>query len=89
MIDLLHQLASDGELVVARGAEDVEAALREGPLAAILHFEGAEPVDPGLASLETFYERGLRSLGLVWSRPNAFAEGVAFGFPATPDTARA
>ena len=86
MIDLLHQLASDGELVVARGAEDVEAALREGPLAAILHFEGAEPVDPGLASLETFYERGLRSLGLVWSRPNAFAEGVAFGFPATPDT---
>jgi membrane dipeptidase len=86
MIDLLHELASDGELVVARDPEDVEAALGEGLLAAILHFEGAEPVDPGLASLETFYGRGLRSLGLVWSRPNAFAEGVTFAFPSTPDT---
>ena len=30
--------------------------------------------------------RGLRSVGLVWSRPNAFAEGVPFRFPASPDT---
>ena len=28
---------------------------------------------------------GLRSLGLVWSRPNAFATGVSFAFPGTPD----
>ena len=28
---------------------------------------------------------GLRSLGLVWSRPNAFATGVPFGFPGSPD----
>ena len=30
--------------------------------------------------------RGLRSIGIVWSRPNAFAEGVPFQFPASPDT---
>ncbi len=83
MIKLLHSL--DG-VVVARGVEDVEAALGDGPLAAILHFEGAEPIDPGLESLPEYYERGLRSLGPVWSRPNAFAEGVAFRFPSTPDT---
>ena len=28
---------------------------------------------------------GLRSLGLVWSRPNAFATGVPFAFPGSPD----
>ena len=28
---------------------------------------------------------GLRSLGLVWSRRNAFATGVPFGFPGSPD----
>lgn len=57
-----------------------------GRVGAILHLEGAEPLAEDLSDLETWYDRGLRSLGLVWSRPNAFAEGVPFGFPASPDT---
>jgi membrane dipeptidase len=48
--------------------------------------EGAEPLAPDLSDLERWYERGLRSVGLVWSRPNAFAEGVPFRFPSSPDT---
>lgn len=32
-----------------------------------------------------FYAAGLRSLGLVWSRPNIFAQGVPLRFPGTPD----
>jgi membrane dipeptidase len=55
-------------------------------LAAVAHFEGAEPIDPHLDSLPVYYEAGLRSLGLVWSRPNAFGHGVPFGFPQSPDT---
>jgi membrane dipeptidase len=43
-------------------------------------------VDPELESLEALYERGLRSIGIVWSRPNAFAHGVPFAFPSSPDT---
>ena len=39
-----------------------------------------------LRSRSAWYERGLRSLGIVWSRPNAFGEGVPFRFPASPDT---
>jgi membrane dipeptidase len=31
------------------------------------------------------YAAGLRSIGPVWSRPNAFAHGVPFRFPSTPD----
>jgi len=85
LIDLLDELSSSGEVRVARSANGVEAALNGGPLAAILHFEGAEPIEPGLENLGGFYERGLRSLGPVWSRPNAFAEGVPFRFPSTPD----
>jgi membrane dipeptidase len=57
-----------------------------GEIAAIVHFEGAEALAPDLSDLEAWYERGLRSVGLVWSRPNAFAEGVPFAFPGTPDT---
>jgi membrane dipeptidase len=85
MVDLLDQLAAGGDVRVARTAADVEAAVDRGPLTAILHFEGAEPVEPGLGNLAELYERGLRSVGLVWSRPNAFATGVPFRFPSTPN----
>jgi membrane dipeptidase len=59
---------------------------RDGEIAAIVHMEGAEAIAPDLSNLESWYERGLRSIGLVWSRPNAFAEGVPFRFPGSPDT---
>jgi membrane dipeptidase len=72
------------ELPVVR-ATSVED-FREGQVTAIVHMEGAEPLAADLSDLERWYERGLRSVGLVWSRPNAFAEGVPFRFPSSPDT---
>lgn len=62
------------------------ADFRPGRVAAILHLEGAEPIDPDLSNLGAWHERGLRSVGLVWSRANAFAEGAPFRFPSSPDT---
>lgn len=80
------EAASAGRLKVVRTAAELEACLASGVLAAILHFEGAEMIDPGLEALEVFYQAGLRSLGPVWSRPNAFGHGVPFAFPRSPDT---
>jgi len=77
---------SDGQVRVVRTIEDLTTCLHEDIFAAILHFEGAEAIDPELDALEIFYQAGLRSLGIVWSRPNAFAHGVPFGFPRSPDT---
>ena len=77
---------SEGQLKVVRSAGELGICLREGVLAAILHFEGAEAIDPGLDALEVFYQAGLRSLCIVWSRPNVFAHGVPFKFPHSPDT---
>ena len=62
------------------------ADFRAGDITAIVHMEGAEAIAPDLSNLESWYERGLRSIGLVWSRPNEFAEGVPFRFPSGPDT---
>jgi membrane dipeptidase len=56
-----------------------------GRVAAIMHLEGADPLAPDLSDLHSWYERGLRSLGIVWSRPNAFGHGVPFRFPGSPD----
>ena len=69
-----------------RAADELDDCLREGVLAAVLHFEGAEAIDPKLDALLVFYQAGLRSLGIVWSRPNAFGYGVPFKFPSSPDT---
>jgi membrane dipeptidase len=77
---------SRGELTIVRDVAGVRRCMKEGKIAAVLHFEGAEPIDPALNALEVFYRTGLRSLGLVWSRPNAFADGVPFAFPSSPDT---
>ena len=60
--------------------------MRDGVLAAVVHFEGAEPIDPRLDALEFFYAAGLCSLGPVWSRPNDFGEGVPYLYPHSPDT---
>lgn len=83
----LLDLERRGEVVVARSIADVDAARDGGtPAAAVMHLEGAEAIDCGLADLDAWYERGLRSLGPVWSRSNGFAHGVPFRFPSTPDT---
>lgn len=85
--DRLLDLERRGEIVVARSIAEIDAAEdADRPPAAVMHLEGAEAIDPGLELLESWYERGLRSLGPVWSRPNAFAHGVPFRFPSSPDT---
>ena len=88
MMALLFRLEaeSQGQLKVVRATSEIENCLHNGILAAILHFEGAEAIDADLDALEVFYQAGLRSLGIVWSRPNIFAHGVPFGFPRSPDT---
>jgi membrane dipeptidase len=75
-----------GHVRIARGPGDLDAARADGVLAAVAHIEGAEAVDTGLHALELLHAAGLRSLGPVWSRPNAFAHGVPFAFPCSPDT---
>jgi len=77
---------SEGQVKVVRTVDELAACLQQGVLAAVLHFEGAQAIDPALDALYVFYEAGLRSLGIVWSRPNAFAHGVHFKFPSSPDT---
>ena len=77
---------AERDLFLVRTVAELKRCLAGEEVGAILHLEGAEPVEPGLGNLEAWYERGLRSLGIVWSRPNAFGHGVPFRFPGTPDT---
>jgi len=76
---------SQGKLHMARTAEEARRALAGGSVAAVCHMEGAEAIDGELHALDLYYEAGLRSLGITWSRSNRFGCGVPFGFNRTPD----
>ncbi len=80
-LDRLFEMieASRGAICLVRSVADLEACLAGRAFGAILHFEGAEAIDPEFAFLRVAYRLGLRSLGLTWSRPNIFAEGVGPG----------
>jgi membrane dipeptidase len=77
-----------GAVRVARGIADIDDAFTDPASlpVAVLHLEGAEAIDPELEALDQWYAAGLRSLGPVWSRENAFGYGVPFISPSSPDT---
>ncbi|MCI2394056.1 dipeptidase [Aliiroseovarius sediminis] len=84
-IAILFDLQDRGALTVCRTAGQIREVLAAGKMAAILHIEGAEAIDPDLYTLEVLYQAGLRSIGPVWSRPTIFGHGVPFRYPSTPD----
>ncbi len=88
MIGLFHRLVAEvpgGGFRHCLTCADITQAMADGVIAGVLHMEGAEAIGADLSGLDELYAQGLRSLGPVWSRPNAFGEGVPFAWPATPD----
>ena len=85
-IAILQQLERHQALKICRSTADIRTAMAAGTIAAILHMEGAEAIDPDLVMLDRLHDIGLRSLGPVWSRPTIFGHGVPFAFPSSPDT---
>ena len=90
MMDLRDAIfaRAGGAVTACHTVAEMRAAMAAGSLAFITHIEGAEAIKPDLSNLQDFYDRGLRSIGPVWSRPNAFGVGVPFRFPSSPDTGR-
>lgn len=83
---ILKRLERQGPLKICRTAADIRTSMQSGIMAAVMHMEGAEAIDPDFHTLEVLHSAGLRSLGLVWSRPTIYGHGVPFRFPSSPDT---
>jgi membrane dipeptidase len=81
-----------GVLVVVLGRDAIarlefslgQQSLKKGVLASVLHIEGAEAIDQNFEILDVLYEAGLRSLGSVWSRPNASGMACRSAVPLRP-----
>ncbi|ASJ71834.1 dipeptidase [Granulosicoccus antarcticus] len=82
---ILMRLQELGAVEICTSVKSLRQCFKTDRLAAVLHLEGCEAIDPEFHALDVLYAAGLRSLGPVWSRPTVFGEGVPFRFPATPD----
>ena len=78
--------AGNGRVAITCDAFDLEQQLEDEVFSMVLGIEGAAAVSPDLSDLQEYYDRGIRVLNPVWSRPNAFGYGVPFSFPRSPDT---
>lgn len=87
MLALLHRAARelDGFRVVTT-PDGLDACFDGDAVGAVAHVEGAEAVAPDLSNLDFLHAAGVRSLGVVWSRPNEFGHGVPFEYPSDNDT---
>ncbi len=65
MIGHLMWMERTGTLTICRSAAELRATVAAGRIAAILHFEGAEPIGDDLDALHLWHAVGLRSLGPV------------------------
>lgn len=85
-VGIARRLQAAGLIRLCTDVAGIEAAMAAGDIAAVLHLEGAECIDPELLVLDALHGMGLRSLGPVWSRPTIWGEGVPFGYDRDGDT---
>lgn len=64
------------DLAICGNAAQVRSAIGRNRIAIVPHIEGADCIDTDFNALEVLHAAGLRSLGLVWSRENAFGHGA-------------
>lgn len=67
---------SGGQVVVVRGRRELDRALAEGRLAAVVGIEGGEVLQGSLEVLRMLFRLGVRLLGLTWNQRNDLADGA-------------
>ena len=75
----MEELEESGDsFALCRDTKEARLAVEEGKIAVFLSLEGAEPIGRDLLLLRTFYDLGVRLLGVTWSRRNYAADGSSF-----------
>lgn len=76
LIDLVENivLASDGKFALATSPEDVRRHFEQGIISLPLGMENGSPIEGDLASLQHFYDRGIRYITLAHSLSNHISD---------------
>ncbi|HEX8430013.1 MAG TPA: dipeptidase [Longimicrobium sp.] len=76
-VDLIHRMtAASPQLMLARTADDVERAHREGKIASLIGIEGGHAIENSLGTLRQFYDVGVRYLTLTHSSTLDWADAA-------------
>ncbi|CAJ0994317.1 dipeptidase [Sodalis praecaptivus] len=78
------EVVSGARARLCRSVADIRRCIAQGTIAMVMHLEGADALDTSLSLLEELHTAGLRSLGPVWNRRNAFGTGIQGRFPEPP-----
>lgn len=70
---MIHAL--QGEVVVARGAGDIEQAKQRGRLAVLYSIQNADPIGDDLANVDTLDALGISIVQLTYNLRNRFGDG--------------
>jgi len=65
------------ELILARTADDIDRAKREGKVAIIFGPQNARPAEDGLYVFRVLWEMGVRIIQLTYNERNLFGDGIA------------
>jgi membrane dipeptidase len=71
-----QEAAANEQLVLATTTEAIRQAKREGKVAIVLSFEGADPLGGTLRYLPLYYQLGVRMASLTHARRNFYSGGV-------------
>ncbi|MHA1227149.1 MAG: dipeptidase [Candidatus Hodarchaeales archaeon] len=77
MIALAYQMIEKEDFKLITSIDDLNS-ISDNTQGLILSIEGAILFENNLELLSLFYKLGVRAMGLVWSRKNAFAQGVPY-----------
>jgi membrane dipeptidase len=74
-IDSVESLAkrNPAGVLLARSSADIEKAVREHKLAAMMGMEGGHPLLDSIGNLDHFYGRGVRYMTLTWNNSTSWA----------------
>lgn len=66
------------EIMLIKSKKDLEIVLATDKIGIVISLEGLEPIMNDLNLIDTFYDLGVRGVGLTWSRRNYVADGSFF-----------
>jgi membrane dipeptidase len=86
MIDTLYSIArrNSDKIAVVRNSAELEKAIAEGKICAVIGVEGGHAIENSIEKLEELYKLGVRYLGLTWNNSTDWASS-AFDETTNPD----
>ena len=78
MLALAYRMRDSEGFKLIKSKKDIQDLQNSNDLGIMLSIEGGIVLENNIELLQLFYELGVRSFGLSWSRKNNYAQGVPF-----------